>query len=295
MRIFVTGATGFVGSAIVQELLSAGHTVLGLTRSESGRRQLEAVGADVHRGSLEDLGSLQAGAQAADAVIHTAFNHDFSRFAENCANDRLVIDALGMALKGSDRPMVVTAVLAGLAPGRVAVESDQASPAFPRASDLAAAALAAQGVRVTAVRLPPSTHGEGDTIGFVPTMIDLARKTGVSAYVGDGQNRWPAVHRRDAARLYRMAIEQGVEQGPFHAVDDEGVPVKQIAEVIARRLGVPLVSLSENEVAGHFGWQAKFAGMDAASSSAHTRSVLGWVPTQPGLLEDIDGPAYFGG
>lgn len=293
MRIFVTGATGFVGSAIVQDLLAAGHDVLGLSRSAAGADALKALGAEVHRGSLEDLDSLQAGVRAADAVIHTAFNHDFSRFAENCLQDQRVIEALGAALEGAKRPMVVTSVIAGLASGRVSVESDRVPPHFLRASDSAAASVAAQGGRVTTVRLPPSTHGAGDTVGFVPTMIRLARNTGIVAYVGEGQNRWPAVHRLDAARLYRLAIEHGVEQGPFHAVDDEGIPVKQIAEVIARRLGLPLVSLTEGEAAEHFGWQAKFAAMDAPSSSAHTRSVLGWTPTQAGLLADIDGPAYF--
>ena len=295
MRIFVTGASGFVGSAIVQDLLSAGHSVLGLARSDASASKVAALGADVHRGSLEDMASLRAGIRAADAVIHTAFNHDFSRFLDSCADDRHVIEAMGDELVGSDRPMVVTAVVAGLAPGRVAIETDQASPAFPRASDLAAAAVADRGVKVTTVRLPPSTHGAGDTIGFVPHLIRLARETGVSGYMGDGQNRWPAVHRLDAARLYRLALENGALGGPFHAVDDEGIPVKAIAELIGRRLGLPVRSVKEADGAAHFGWLAKFMGMDMASSSARTRAVLGWAPTQPGLLVDVDGPAYFGG
>jgi len=295
MRIFVTGASGFVGSAIVQELLSAGHSVPGLARSDASAAKVAALGADVHRGLLEDIGSLCAGIRTADAVIHIAFNHDFSRFLDSCADDRHVIEAMGHELVGSDRPMVVTAVLAGLALGRVAVEADRASPAFPRASDLTAAAAAVRGVKVTTVRLPPSTHGVGDTIGFVPHLIRLARETGVSGYVGEGQNRWPAVHRLDAAQLYRLALENGALGGPFHAVDDEGITVKAIAELIGRRLGLPVRSVKEADAAGHFGWLAKFMGMDMASSSAHTRAVLGWAPTQPGLLADVDGPAYFGG
>ncbi|MBS7813263.1 SDR family oxidoreductase [Roseococcus pinisoli] len=295
MHVFVTGATGFVGSAIVRELLAAGHGVLGLTRSESGAEKLAALGAEVHRGALEDLDSLRDGARRADAVIHAAFNHDFSKFAQNCADDRRVIEAIGAVLEGLARPMIVTSVLAFLATGRVSAEADRHSPDFPRAaSEAAVAAIASRGVRISAVRLPPSTHGAGDRGGLVPHMIALAREKGVAAYVGDGLNRWPAVHRLDAARLYRLALERGVESGPYHAVDDEGVPFREIVEVIGRRLGVPVVSLSPDEAAGHFGWFAKFAGMDVPSSSAGTRAALGWQPEQPGLLADIDRPGYFG-
>ena len=250
------------------------------------------MGAEIHRGSLEDLESLRDGARKADAVIHTAFNHDFSRFAQNCADDRHAIEAMGAVLEGSDRPMLVTSGLALIAPGRLATEADKASPDFPRASETAAAAIASRGVRASSVRLAPSTHGTGDH-GFVPHLISLAREKGVAAYIGDGQNRWPGVHRFDAARLYRLALEQGVESGPYHAVDDEGVTFKAIAEVIGRRLGVPVVSKTHEEADGHFGWFARFAGMDIPASSARTRSALGWKPEQPGLLADLDQDHYF--
>ncbi len=292
MRIFVTGATGFVGSAIVRELVSSGHQVLGLARSEAGTKSLPNLGADVHRGALDDLESLRNGVAKADAVIHTAFNHDFSRYLENCAEDRRAIKAMGSVLEGSERPMLVTSGFGSLATGRIATESDNPSPDSPRASEAAANAVATRGVRASAVRLAPSTHGTGDH-GFVPRLIAIAREKGVAAYVGDGQNRWPGVHRLDAARLYRLAIEQGVESGPYHAVAEEGVPFKAIAELIGRRLRMPVVSVTQEEAAGHFGWIARFAAIDMPASNARTRSTLGWKPEQPGLLAGLDQDSYF--
>ncbi len=294
MRVFVTGATGWVGSAVVAELIAAGHQVLGLSRSDEGARAVAAAGAEVHRGSLEDPDSLKRGAAETDAVVHTAFSHDFSKFAENGADERRAIAALGEALEGSDRPLIVTSGVGLLTPGRVATEADtrDAGSGVPRDPEGATAQLIERGIRATVVRLPPSVHGHGDH-GFVPQLISLAREQGVSAYLGEGLNRWSSVHRLDAARVYRLALEHGAEGGPFHAVDEQGVPLKDIAALIGRRLGVPVVSKSGQEAEAHFGWFAMFAAMDGQATSERTRSRLGWAPQQPGLMADLDHPAYF--
>jgi nucleoside-diphosphate-sugar epimerase len=248
----------------------------------------------VHRGDLQDLECLRSGAVAADAVIHTAFIHDFSKFAENCEIDRRAIEALGSALAGSNRPLIVTSGTGLLTPGRLATE-DTVRPsgsAIPRVSEQAGLALVQQGVRVSVMRLPPTVHGDGDH-GFVPILIGLARDKGAAAYVGEGGNRWPAVHRLDAAQLYRLVLEKGSAGGVYHAVAELGVPFHEIAGVIGRRLNVPVVSKTPEEAAQHFGWFAHFAAMDNPSSSATTQDQLGWRPTRPGLISDLDHPRYF--
>jgi nucleoside-diphosphate-sugar epimerase len=293
MRIFVTGATGFIGSAIVSELITAGHQVLGLTRSDAGAASLAAVGADVLRGSLEDLDSLRSGAANSDGVIHTAFIHDFLNYAAAAEADRRAIEMLGTALARSDRPLVVTSgTLLLRRQGSLATEKDEADPNFPRKSETAGLALASRGVRVSVVRLPPSVHGDGDH-GFVPHLFAIAREKGISAYVGDGLNHWPAVHRLDAARLYRLALEKGAAGSGYHGVADQGVPFRDIAQVIGRHLNVPLVSKSREEAADHFGWISHFVSIDCPASSAETQEQLGWRPTHPSLIADIDRRSYF--
>ncbi len=292
MRVFVTGATGFIGSAIVQELLGAGHRVLGLARSETAAQALAAAGAEAHRGALDDLDSLRRGAAAAEGVVHAAFIHDFAQYVAAGETDRLAIEALGGALAGSGRPLVVAAGLAGFGLGRPATEDD-APAAGPRQSEPAALALAAQGVRASVVRLAPSVHDRGD-YGFLPALIGIARAQGAAAYVGEGLNRWPAVHRLDAARLFRLALEQGPAGARYHGAADEGVPMRAIAEIIGRHLGLPVVGKSPEEAADHFGWMARFVGLDMSASSARTRQQLGWHPGQPGLLADLEQGHYFG-
>ncbi len=296
MHVFVTGATGWVGTAVIAELRRAGHTVTGLARSEAAAAALTTAGIAVQRGSLEDLDSLRAGAVAADAVIHTAFNHDLSRFAESGAAERHAIEALGSALAGTRRPLIVTSGVALIAPGRLVTEDDVHDPSavsIPRDPESVATAVAARGVRVSVVRLAPSVHGDGENHGFVPRVIALAREHGASAYIGDGGNRWPGVHRSDVARLYRLAMERAAEHAVYHAVADEGVPFREIAGIIGRRLNIPVVAVGGDDVAAHFGEFAMFAQIDARASSAKTQQSLGWHPTGPGLLEDLDSAAYF--
>jgi len=295
MRVFITGATGFIGSALVLELIQSGHQVLGLARSDSGAKSLAAAGAEVHRGDLEDLESLRNGATAADAVVHLGFIHDFSKFQENCEIDRRAIEAMGDALAGSGKLLIVTSGtgISTSTTGLPATENDPpvSSKVVARgATEEAADSVAARGVRVVTVRLS-QIH---DTVkqGLVTYLIQVARDKGVSAYVGDGLNRWPAAHRFDAAHLYRLALGKGEGGVRYHAVAEEGVPVRDIAESIGRGLGVPAISIAPEEVAGHFGWLAMFAGRDLPASSAQTRKALGWNPTGPGLIADLDRMKY---
>ena len=295
MRVFVTGATGFIGSALIPELIGAGHHVIGLARSDEGAKALADAGAQPHRGSLEDLESLRSGATLSDGVIHAAFNHDFSKFAANCEMDRCAIQALGSVLAGSDRLLIVTSGTGLVAPGRVATEDDlplSGPDSFPRVSEQTADSLAELGVRASVVRLP-QVHDRVKH-GLVSYAIAVAREKGVSAYIDDGLNRWPAVHVLDAVRVYRLALETGVPGARYHAVAEEGVPLREIAEAIGRGLKVPVVSKSREEAADHFGFLGMFASLDCPAASALTQERLGWQPTAlPGMIADLDNATIF--
>ena len=297
MRVFVTGATGFIGSATVKDLIEAGHQVVGLARSEEGAARVEAAGAEVRRGTIDDLDLLRDAAAASDGVIHTAFNHDWSNWAKACETDRLAIEALGETLAGSDRPLVVssgTALIFNPRPGTVATEETDApdpSP-VPRVSEQTALSFVDKGVRASAIRLAPTVHGEGDK-GFVAMLIGLAREKGVAAYIGDGSNVWPAVHRFDAARLFRLALESAPAGFRPHATDEHGVPLREIAEAIGRGLDVPVKSITGDKVERYFGSFAMFAGIDNPASSILTRERLNWHPEHVGLLDDINAGHYF--
>lgn len=292
MRIFVTGATGFIGSALVPELIQAGHQVLGLTRSEAGAEALRAAGADVLHGNLEDLDSLRQGAAKSDGVVHLAFNHDFSQFQKNCENDRKAIEAMGEVLQGSNRPFVVTSgtAIASSANGPATEDGPTAAWNPRAASEAATKELAERGVNTSIVRLP-QVHDTRKQ-GLVTYVVIAAREKGKSAYIGDGVNRWPAGHVSDVARLYRLAIEKSEPGAIYHAVDEEGVSMKEIAETVGRGLNVPVVSIQPEEAEAHFGWMAFFAGHDIPASSVITRQKLGWKPTGPGLIADLNGMKY---
>lgn len=289
MHVFVTGATGFVGSAVVKELLEHGHEVSGLVRSDASAEALARTGAHVIRGSLEDLDSLRRGATQTDATIHTAFNHDFSRFAENCELDRRAIETLGDALVGTDKPLVVTSGLGHMQPGQLATEdapSLPVSPAYPRASEATAEAVASRGVHAMVVRLPFTVHDAGDH-GFIAVLVNIAREKGFSAYPGDGLNRWPAVHRLDAARMYRLAVERGTRGARYHAIAEEGVPFRDIARTIGQELGLAVRGLDDDEAIDHFGWFRRFTGLDIPASAERTAKTLGWAAEHTTLLDDM--------
>ncbi|THA60811.1 SDR family oxidoreductase [Streptomyces sp. A0958] len=304
MRVFLTGASGWIGSAAVPELIDAGHRVVGLARSDASAEALAAAGAEVRRGSLDDLDVLREAAADADGVIHLAFKHDiaFSGDFQGATDaDRRAIDVFGDALAGSGKPFVIASGLLGLTPGRVATERDGQSPdpAAPSGGPggrqdnaRATLALASRDVRSSVVRLPPTVHGDGDH-GFMSALIGIAREKGVSGYVGDGSNRWPAAHRSDAARLFRLALEDAPAGSTLHAVAEEGVPLRAVAEVIGRHLGVPAATVAPEDAAGHFAWLGGLVGLDGPSSAALTREALGWRPTGPGLLDDLAEGHYF--
>lgn len=296
MRIFVTGATGFVGTAVVKELINAGHEVIGLARSDEAAKSLIAGGVQVHKGDLNDLKSLQTGAENADGVIHTAFNHDFSKFKENCETDKRVIELFGNVLAGSERPLIVTSAIGILPQGHLVTE--ETVPASGPEAELRAASeevaitAAKNGVRSSVIRLAPTVHGEDDH-NFIPTLIRLAKEKGISAYIGEGNNRWPAVHRLDAAHLFRLVLENGVAGSRYHAVSEEGIAFREIASMIGHQLNIPVVSIAPEESENHFGWFTRFASMDIPASSQLTREQMEWNPTQHGLIQDLSLPHYY--
>jgi nucleoside-diphosphate-sugar epimerase len=296
MRVFVTGSSGWIGSAVVAELLGSGDQVLGLARSDAAAARVEALGAQVLRGDLEDLDSLRTGVAGSDGVVHLGYNHDFSRMDQAAQTDRLAIDAIGTALEGTDRPLLIASGTLGLAPGRVGTEQDRPDPSLhPRIANAAAAlSYVDRGVRSLIVRFAPTVHGEGDH-GFMAALVGIARDKGVSGYIDEGANRWPAVHRLDAGHLVRLAVQGAPAGSVLHAVADEGVPTRVIAEAIGRGLGLPVVSVPADEAADHFGWIGAFFAVDAPASNDLTRELLGWQPTHPGLLDDLAQGHYFRG
>ena len=298
MRVFITGATGWIGAAVVKELLAAGHGVTGLVRSQANADALTAAGGKPVLGSTRDLETLRKGAAEADGVIHTAFGLDMSKIVETSAEDKTAIETFAEELRGSDRPFIVAGGIGIYPRGQIFTEAMSIGPvipAFPRATEQTTMAMADRGVRATVVRLPRSVHGMGERHGFIPQLAGLARERGMSAYVEDGENLWPSVHRLDAARVFRLALEHGAQGGPFHAVAEQGIAFRQIAEAIGHQFQLPVVSLSQEEAAAHFGMLAMFIGGNGPASSRRTRERLGWVPQQPGLLADISQPEYFAG
>ncbi len=294
MKVFLTGATGFIGTAVAGELIDAGHTVLGVARTEEGARALASRGVEPHMGELADHASFISGARACDAVIHCAFIHDFSRFAENIEIEKHTVTAMLDALAGSGKPFIVTSGVAMLAPGRMATEDDQPQRQGRGETEALVREAAGRGLKTAVIRLPPITHDSGGG-GFLPPLVTVAREKGVAAYIGDGANRWPAGHRLDAAHLYRLALEKGEPGAAYHAVGDEGLPSREIAGAIGKRLGLPTASISAEDAVNHFGWIGMFAGIDMPASSHLTQQRLGWRPTHEGLIEDIDTAAALAG